>query len=162
MLPEDLPEGRRIPAILIMTRYWRAEEGREPSGPWQPAKLKADGVRFWVSHGFAVVIGDVRGTGASFGVWPHHRSRDETRDFSEIIDWIAGQPWSDGQVAGFGSSFSANTADWMAERNHPALKAVISRFPDYDPYADLYLPGGLPTPTWVGTGASKSRTWTLT
>ena len=35
VLPEDLPEGRRIPAILIMTRYWRAEEGREPSGPWR-------------------------------------------------------------------------------------------------------------------------------
>lgn len=154
VLPEDLPEGRRIPAILIMTRYWRAEEGREPSGPWRPTKLKADGVKFWVSHGFAVVMGDVRGTGASFGVWPHQRSRDETRDFSEIIDWIAGQPWSDGQVAGFGTSYSANTADWMAERNHPALKAVISRFPDYDPHADLYFPGGLPN-------AYMGRNWGL-
>src|SRR4030095_315052 len=154
VLPEDLQEGRRIPAIVIMTRYWRAEEGREPSGPWQPAKLKADGVTCWVSHGFAVVIGDVRGTGASFGVWPHHRSRDETRDFSEIIDWIVAQPWSDGQVVGFGTSYSANTADWMAERNHPALKAVVSRSPDYDPYADLYFPGGIPT-------AYMGRVWGL-
>jgi putative CocE/NonD family hydrolase len=32
----------------------------------------------------------------------------------------------------------------MVERNHPALKAVVSRFPDYDPYADLYFPGGVP------------------
>jgi uncharacterized protein len=146
VLPEGLPESNRVPTILIMTRYWRAEEGQEPNpaGPW----------RFWVSHGFAVVIGDVRGTGASFGVWPHHRSRDETRDFGEIIDWIAAQPWSDGQVAGFGASYQANTADWLPERNHPALKAVISRFPDYDPYGDLYFPGGVPN-------AYMGRTWGL-
>jgi putative CocE/NonD family hydrolase len=133
-----------------MTRYWRAEEGRQPGLPGS----EGDPVRFWASHGFAVIVGDVRGTGASFGVWPHHRSRDETRDFSEIMDWIAAQPWSDGQVAGFGTSYNANTADWLPERNHPALKAVVSRFPDYDPFADLYFPGGVPN-------AYMGRAWGL-
>jgi putative CocE/NonD family hydrolase len=150
VLPEGLPGGSRIPTILSMTRYWRAEEGRQP----RLSRAEVEPVRFWASHGFAVVVGDVRGTGASFGVWPHHRSRDETRDFGEIMDWIAAQPWSDGQVAGFGSSYTANTADWLPERNHPALKAVVSRFPDYDPYADLYFPGGIPN-------AYMGRTWGL-
>jgi uncharacterized protein len=150
VLPDDLPEGSRLPTILNMTRYWRAEEGRDPGAPGSGLNP----VRFWASHGFAVVVGDVRGTGASFGVWPHHRARDETRDFGEIMDWIARQPWSDGQVAGFGTSYGANTADWLPERNHPALKAVISRSPDYDPYADLYFPGGVPN-------AYMGRTWGL-
>jgi putative CocE/NonD family hydrolase len=149
VLPEGLPDATRLSTILVMTRYWRSEEHRDP------AVMSNEGHRrFWTSHGFAVVVGDVRGTGASFGVWPHHRSREETRDFSEIIDWIVAQPWSDGQVVGFGTSYSANTADWMAERNHPALKAIVSRSPDYDPYADLYFPGGVPN-------AYMGQTWGL-
>jgi predicted acyl esterase len=60
------------------------------------------------------------------------------------MDWIVAQPWSDGSVGGWGTSYTANTNDWFAERNHPAFKAGISRFPDYDPYTDLYFPGGVP------------------
>jgi hypothetical protein len=32
----------------------------------------------------------------------------------------------------------------MAERRRPALACIVPRFPDYDPYADLYFPGGVP------------------
>lgn len=134
VLPDPLPEGKPVPTVLIMTRYWRSEEGRGPGAR----------ERFHTSHGYALVTGDVRGTGASFGQWPHHRSEAETRDFVEIIDWIVAQPWSDGRVLGQGTSYSANTADWMSVWGHPALVAVVSRFPDFDPYADLYFPGGVP------------------
>ncbi|MGW8265566.1 MAG: CocE/NonD family hydrolase, partial [Longimicrobiales bacterium] len=134
VLPEGLSEGARVPTVLTMTRYWRSWEGDGPN----------DLQRFLASHGYAVVWGDSRGTGASFGVWPHHRARDETLDFGEIMDWIVTQPWSDGTVGGWGSSYTANTNDWFAERNHPAFMAGISRFPDYDPYTDLYFPGGVP------------------
>jgi putative CocE/NonD family hydrolase len=134
VLPEGLPEGQRVPTILTMTRYWRSWEGDGPN----------DLQRYFASHGYAVVWGDSRGTGASFGVWPHHRARDETLDFSEVMDWIVNQPWSDGTIGGWGNSYTANTNDWFAERNHPAFRAGISRFPDYDPYTDLYFPGGVP------------------
>ena len=134
VLPDGLPDGVRIPTILTMTRYWRSGEGEGPN------ELQ----RFFTGHGYAVVWGDSRGTGASFGVWPHHRARDETLDFSEVMDWIVAQPWSDGTIGGWGSSYTANTNDWFAERNHPAFKAGLSRFPDYDPYTDLYFPGGVP------------------
>jgi putative CocE/NonD family hydrolase len=133
VLPENLPEGRKIPAILTMTRYWRSEEGDGPS------ELE----KYFARRGYAVVTGDSRGTGASFGTWPYHRAPDEVRDFGEVIDWIVSQPWSNGAVGGFGTSYTANTADWMAQLNHPALKAIVPRFPDFDPYADLYFPGGI-------------------
>jgi putative CocE/NonD family hydrolase len=120
--------------ILVMTRYWRGVKG-EPSNEW------ADVL---VSHGYAVVVGDVRGTGASFGKWPHHRARAETLDFSEVLDWIVAQPWSTRRVVGYGLSYTANTADWMAERNNSVLKGIVSRSADYDPYEDLYFPGGVP------------------
>lgn len=134
VLPEGLPEGSRVPTILTMTRYWRAFDGDGPS----------DFQRFFTSHGYAVVWGDSRGTGASFGVWPHHRSQDEVLDFGEVMDWIVAQPWSDGTVGGWGTSYTANTNDWFAQVGTSAFKAGISRFPDYDPYADLYFPGGVP------------------
>jgi putative CocE/NonD family hydrolase len=133
VLPEPLPEGRKIPAILIMTRYWRSAEG---DGAGNTA-------RFFAGRGYAVVTGDSRGTGASFGIWPYHRSPDEVKDFGDIADWIVSQSWSNGAVGGFGTSYTANTADWMAQINHPAIKAIVPRFPDFDPYADLYFPGGI-------------------
>ncbi len=134
VLPEGLADGTRVPTILTMTRYWRAWEGDGPN----------DVQRFFTSHGYAVVWGDSRGTGASFGVWPHHRSPDEVRDFGEVMDWIVAQPWSDGTVGGWGTSYTANTNDWYAQVGRHAFRAGISRFPDYDPYADLYFPGGVP------------------
>jgi uncharacterized protein len=133
VLPEGLPESRKIPAILTMTRYWRSQEGDEVSETQE----------YFARRGYAVVTGDSRGTGASFGRWPYHRSPDEVRDFGEIADWIVSQPWSNGAVGGFGTSYTANTADWMAQINHPAMKAIVPRFADFDPYADLYFPGGV-------------------
>lgn len=134
VLPEGLPDGARVPTILTMTRYWRAWEGDGAN----------DIQRFFTSHGYAVVWGDSRGTGASFGVWPHHRAPDEVLDFGEVMDWIVAQPWSDGTVGGWGTSYTANTNDWFAQVGRSSFRAGISRFPDYDPYADLYFPGGVP------------------
>jgi len=134
VLPDPLPSGAKIPAVLMMTRYYRSSPNAEPSAI----------IRSFASNGYAVVNGDVRGTGASFGLWPHHRTRDETLDYGEVMDWIVRQPWSNGQIVGWGLSYGANTVDWMVERNHPPFKAALSRFPDYDPYAHLYFPGGVP------------------
>ena len=45
VLPDGIPEGTRLPTILSMTRYWRAEEGGGPrvSQSGEP--------QFWLSHG---------------------------------------------------------------------------------------------------------------
>ncbi|MFE7720525.1 CocE/NonD family hydrolase [Nocardia rhizosphaerihabitans] len=133
VLPEGDGADTKLDTILVMTRYWRGEKGQTSN---KYANLFAP-------HGYAVVVGDVRGTGASFGQWPHHRARAETLDYGEVIDWIAKQPWSKGSVVGYGLSYTANTADWMAERNNPVLKGIVPRFADYDPYEDLYFPGGI-------------------
>ncbi|SJM32671.1 CocE/NonD family hydrolase [Mesorhizobium delmotii] len=136
--PMDEDAKTKRDTILVMTRYWRGIKGH-PSNPF------AD---LFVPQGYAVVVGDVRGTGASFGVWPHHRARAETLDFAEVLDWIVAQPWSTGRVVGYGLSYTANTADRMAEQNHPALKGIVPRFADYDPYEDYYFPGGVANVTF--------------
>ena len=144
VLPVGGISNQRFSTVLEMTRYWRSAQGDPIS----------DEERTFTTNGFAIVIGDVRGTGASSGIWPYHRSRAETLDFGEIITWITKQSWSNGKVVGYGVSYSANTADWMAECGNSALRAIVPRFPDYDPYADLYFPGGVPN-RWM------AETWGL-
>ncbi len=132
-LPQGLAAGTRLPTILVSTRYWRAADG-QPIGPNET---------YWIRHGYAFVFADVRGTGASFGQWYYPWSPQEVKDLGGLVDWIAGQSWSDGQVGSIGTSYTGNTAQLVAATNRPAVKAVVPRFMDFDAYADLIYPGGL-------------------
>lgn len=127
--------GRRapVPTVVEFTRYWRATEGEEP-----PPRIGA-----FTDHGFAYAIVDVRGSGASFGVRRAELSTAETRDFSHVIEWVAGQAWSNGAVATTGVSYAGNTAENAMIGAPAALKATIPRFTDFDWYASLLFPGGL-------------------
>jgi putative CocE/NonD family hydrolase len=62
---------------------------------------------------------------------------------TEIVDWIISQPWSDGNVGGYGISYVGTTAELLATTNHPAVKAVIPMFNHPDGYTDIAFPGGV-------------------
>ena len=132
-LPAGLAPGKKLPAVLTATRYWRAPEGSAP-GPQ---------AHDWIRRGYALVVVDVRGTGASFGVWKYPWSRGEVRDLGDVVRWIATQSWSDGSVGTIGTSYTANTAQLAAATGGRPLKAVIPRFMDFDAWADLTAPGGV-------------------
>ncbi len=132
VLPKDLPAGEKIPAILNMTRYWRAHQGDDPNA-------------FFPSHGYATVFVDARGTGASFGVWKAPFSQDEIKDYNEVVNWIVAQPWCNGKVGAIGNSYEGNTALWLASTMNPAVKAVIPRHYEFDLFDETPYPGGLLT-----------------
>jgi putative CocE/NonD family hydrolase len=146
-LPQDLPAGTRIPALLSQTRYWRAMELRVPfqwfldAGALNP-HFK-DFVPFFISHGYAMVAVDVRGTGASFGTWPYPWAPDSIEDARQIVDWIVAQPWSNGLVGAHGISYLGTTAELLMALEHPAVKAVIPQFNHPDAYLDIAFPGGI-------------------
>jgi len=133
ILPKDLPSGTKIPTIMNITRYWRASQGQGVGGTQ----------RFFASRGYAVVRVDVRGSGASFGRWSGPSSGDEVKDAGEIVNWIVAQPWSNGKVGAMGDSYEGSTAQMLAAVNHPAVKAVIPRFHEFDVYTDIAFPGGI-------------------
>jgi len=140
VLPKNLPSDAKIPTLILQTRYWRADEFRIPFRWLQkPDKF----ILFFTSHGYAIVLVDVRGTGASFGTWPYPWSRDEIMDGGEIVNWIVSQPWSNGKVASIGVSYVGATAELLAATNHPAVKAVVPRFSQFDLYTDIPFPGGI-------------------
>lgn len=150
-LPSGLPAGERVPTVLVQTRYYRAVEFR-----W-PASRKQDGVTFpllpgFIRRGYAVVVTDVRGTGASFGRRDAEWSPAEVRDGATIVDWIISQPWSNGLVGATGLSYPGTTAELLLVNHHPAVRAVAPLFAPWDLYADLAFPGGAflhaPTRAW--------------
>ena len=59
-----------------------------------------------VRSGYAQVIVDVRGTGASHGKWEILGPREQ-QDSVEIIDWVCEQSWCNGRVGLAGWSYSA-------------------------------------------------------
>lgn len=140
VLPKNLPPNTKLPALLFQTRYWRAPEIRAPFKWFQKS---SEFLRFFSSYGYALVLVDVRGSGASFGTRPGPWSRDEIMDGGEIVDWIVAQPWSNGKVGAIGVSYNGGTAERLAIPNNPAVKAVIPRFSQFDIYTETPFPGGV-------------------
>jgi len=105
-------------------------------------------VSWYVSQGYAVVLASVRGTGLSEGEFSFF-ARNEQQDHYEVIEWIAAQPWSDGQVAGTGAGYYA-TAQWqMAIQNPPHLECIAPINGALDPFREWIMPGGLANKAYI-------------
>jgi putative CocE/NonD family hydrolase len=140
-LPEAASAGARVPAILRMTRYWRAPRLRWAVRPFldRPQPLAE---RF-LAAGYAWLDVDVRGSGASGGVQRSLWSDDEVADGGELVDWIVRQPWSSGAVGALGDSYDGTAAELLLAAGRPAVRAVAPRFSLYDGYTDIAFPGGV-------------------
>jgi putative CocE/NonD family hydrolase len=145
-LPFPVPATTRIPTIVAMTRYWRAEQGEEPD--WRIGAA--------VNRGYAFVYMDERGTGASFGTWPYPWSETSLADFHEVVDWVVDQYWSNGRVGAWGISYLGMSAQFLPTTGHPAVRAVIPAFTQYDVYTDIAFPGGLFSEWFVGNWSAAT------
>ena len=127
-----------VPTALRSTRYRRSvvdDPVAEHVGPINVGR--------WMRSGFALVEVDARGTGASFGTWPRPWDDAQRDDLYEICDWVVAQPWSDGTIGGYGTSYDGTTAHLLAAAGHPAVKAVVPRFALFDAYGHIAAPGGV-------------------
>lgn len=79
---------------------------------------------------------DIRGSGESDGVIDGEYTPRELSDGCEVIDWIARQPWSNGNVGMMGISWGGFNGLQIAALKPPALKAVISIASTVDRYND--------------------------
>jgi putative CocE/NonD family hydrolase len=116
----------RLPALLTFTIY---------ADQWIPrlAMMSA-------SRGYAGVVGLTRGKECSpDAVQPY---RHDGADSAALIDWIAAQSWSDGQVGMYGGSYSGFTA-WATAKYMPkALKAIAVGAP-VAPAIDVPMEGNV-------------------
>ncbi len=122
-------EEKPLPAIFTHTRYHRANVGKdgkivsEADSPLSQVFLK---------YGYVIVVVDVRGSGASFGTWTGLFNPEETQDAHEIIEWLAAQPWCDGNVGMVGGSYLGATQLMAASTRPPHLKAIFPIVPPFD------------------------------
>lgn len=105
--------GGKFPILLKRTPYDKSVAARRT--------IYLDPIRA-ASHGYAVVIQDVRGRYASDGDFsPFFQEMDDGYD---TVEWCAGQPYSSGRVGMFGRSYHGAT-QWLAAcRTPPALHAI--------------------------------------
>jgi putative CocE/NonD family hydrolase len=87
-----------------------------------------------LKHGYIMASADVRGSGASFGSWNGIFTKEETEDAYEINEWLASQPWCDGNVGMIGGSYLGITQLMAASTKPPHLKALFPIVALYDMY----------------------------
>ena len=125
--------------MMVRIRYWiMGDQGRIMDPLWRDKWL--DSV---VKHGYIVVSVDRPGTGASFSSRTPGSMETASKFENEIINWIAAQPWSDGNVGMYGDSQQAMVQFAAAAAGNPHLKAILPAASDIDIYQAVEYPGGV-------------------
>lgn len=144
------PEAReKFPALLAMGGY--GKELQEELIPPQPlnksavwdGNIEAGDTPEIVPRGYVHVIGDVRGIGKSEGEYSGMGSSQEGRDGADIIEWIAKQPWCDGNVGTIGYSYYGQIQLKIAAEQPPHLRAIFVSHVGADFYRDWVYTGGV-------------------
>jgi len=98
---------------------------------------------YWCALGYAVINVDARGVFRSEGDI-HCWGRQEGRDGHDLVEWIAGQPWSNGKVGMTGTSWLAIVQWFVAAEQPPHLAAIAP----CEGWSDLFrcdvVRGGIP------------------
>jgi uncharacterized protein len=105
--------AEKYPAILIRLPYLKNMLATQ-AGIFHPQRF--------AQNGYAVVIQDCRGTGSSDGeLYPF---LPEPEDGYDTVEWVAAQPWCNGNVGMYGVSYLGFT-QWTATiMQPPHLKAI--------------------------------------
>ncbi len=138
----------KFPALLAMSPYgkelmemvrWLPSSAR--TEPLWDGCIEAGDIDYLVSHGYAHIIVDCRGTGASEGVFGFHLA--DNPDNYDLVEWLAVQPWCNGNVGTVGVSwFGANSMN-AAIAAPPHLKAVFPQEFGTDLYRHVFYHGGI-------------------
>ena len=101
-----------------------------------------DADRF-VRAGYVCVSQATRGHIGSEGAHGmDNRFFDDAQDGYDALTWISQQPWCDGNIAMYGSSYYGATQWLVAPKGHPNLKAIIPQNVNPDPWQRMYRDHG--------------------
>ncbi len=122
---------------MLRIRYWISDQGRFMDPLFRTGWLKN-----MVKHGYAVIVVERPGTGASFGrLNPSFEAG--AREVDEILNWIATQKWCDGNIGMYGDSWQGQIQLQAASTGNPHLKAIFPASTWLDNYTGSLYPGGV-------------------
>jgi len=155
-LPDSRKPGEKLPTIVEESRYWRVIEGRKPL-TWLYSKPLSLYRYEFISRGYAWVVADARGAGASFGDRPWEFPPIDIQDSRAILDWVVAQPWCNGKIGLIGHSYSGNMAEFALLNKNPAVKAAAVLSSSFDIYTDVLRPGGIPLIPFIHKWADLNK-----
>lgn len=129
-LPKD--RATPLPAIIALTPYI--------------AQTYHDWGMYFAARNYVFVAVDVRGRGNSEGEF--RPLIDEDKDAFDTVEWLASQPYCNGQVAMCGGSYSGHV-QWAASKEFPPHLVTI--VPVASPYAGVDFPirSNITAPYWL-------------
>ena len=108
--------------------------------PYNKDRAKGAAERF-AAAGYVAVVQDCRGKFASEGVFIPYNN--EGQDGFDAIEWIGNQPWCNGRIGMWGSSYVGAT-QWQAAVEHPPKLVTITPTATWSSfYRNLYLGGAV-------------------
>ena len=107
-----VPAPERLPVLLHRTPYDKSE----------PAAVAI--AETLAKHGYVVMVQDTRGRHHSQGVFEKYYAYD-AYDGYDTIEWAAKQPFSDGNVGMYGTSYAAHTQADASKLAPPHLRALL-------------------------------------
>jgi predicted acyl esterase len=128
----------RYPAIVSFGAY--SKELHTTGAPAGTNEVGSPPV--FTNHGYCHVVVSGRGMGQSDGESAMFFCSQEADDHERTIAWAAAQPWCDGNVVLFGTSYYGMAQPLVALRNPPALKAFFCSEICTDYYRHLMNFGG--------------------
>ena len=139
-LPTDGPARSAFPVVLAYTPYQRSNI--DPASG-EVHDLRRSGLtQALLAHGYAAVCADMRGTGVSTG-WLMDFMPQIWKDGKELVDWIAAQPWCDGNVGMSGGSYLGWSQTAVASQKPAALKCIMPAVVPLEGYTGEVYPGGI-------------------
>jgi putative CocE/NonD family hydrolase len=127
----------------LRVRYWLGKRGTLMDATFRTKYLET-----LLQHGYAVIVVERPGTGASFGVM-NASFEVGAKEVNEILDWIAAQKWCDGNIGMYGDSFQAMIQFAAAATGNPHLKAIFPTSSGLDMYSSVIYPGGILNKTFA-------------
>ena len=144
-------EDKARPALIAMSAYGKELQAlalttppqRRPSPMWDGC-IEAGDIARVVKEDYVHVIGDMRGTGDSGGVMIGNYNAGgvpQGQDLYDLIEWVAEQPWCDGNVGMTGISYFGSMQVLAAAERPPHLKAIFVSGGHFDFYETTYHGG---------------------
>ena len=116
---------------------WPTVVIRDPYGRANPAMAAAS--EEFARRGYAIVLQHVRGTAGSEGEWVPHKN--ERQDGADALNWVAKQPWMDGNIGTFGISYRGYVQLAAADQLPPEVKTMVIGNFGLDRYKQMYQDG---------------------
>ena len=106
------PVDESFPALLHRTPYNKASERLSEQARW------------FASHGYVVVVQDMRGLYFSEGVFQKYHEFDAPDGF-DTVAWITGLDYTSPSVGMWGTSYGAHTQADVAKLSPPGLETLV-------------------------------------